>query len=61
VHGSLMFVKHVYVDVNAYVIGMRPRLVLQGCRVGVTVKVRAYYVSFISPKNMLGVVWTLLG
>jgi hypothetical protein len=51
------------------VISVRLRFVLQGYGAGVevgpgelvTIEVRVYYVLFISPKSMLGVVQTLLG
>jgi hypothetical protein len=62
VHDSLTFLKHIYVEVNAYVITMRPRFMLQGWEVGAVGHSRGKGILCIIyfPKSMLDVVRTLL-
>jgi hypothetical protein len=65
-------VKHISVDRNADVIGVRATFVVQGCRVGEGValectedafsaaRLQTYYVTFVFPKDSSAIVRTLL-
>jgi hypothetical protein len=60
VHDNLTFMNHIYVDVNADVIDVRPTFVLQGWGVGVGAgghsRGKTVLCIFYFPKSMLGVV-----